>query len=108
MGVPEEITAFDSTHVLTPCFGIWAFHEVSQSANHTVSSHKVATLDPGLWAVQAPMMPLTETLITICIEKFGVAPEDAGALLGSEGNIRAALTSAGFRHIQASHLEAFQ
>ncbi len=51
------------------------------------------------------MLPLTETLTFICMDKFGVAPEDAGLFLGSEENIRAALSSAGFLDIQASHLE---
>ncbi|BDA51181.1 probable aklanonic acid methyltransferase DnrC at N-terminal half [Coccomyxa sp. Obi] len=53
----------------------------------------------------APMMPLTETLISICMEKFGVAPEDAAVVLGNEDNIRAALTSTGFQDIQVTGTE---
>ncbi len=48
------------------------------------------------------MIPLTATLVSVCAEKFGVAPEDAGAALGSEARIRAALGAAGFKSIEVS------
>lgn len=48
------------------------------------------------------MVPLSATLISLCAEKFLVAPEDAGAALGSEQNILSILKTAGFKDIQAS------
>lgn len=51
------------------------------------------------------MILLTATLISLCAEKFGVSPVDAGAALGSESRIQAVLQAAGFKSIQASYWE---
>ena len=56
-------------------------------------------------SVQAPVIPLMATLISVCTEKFGVSPVEPSAVLGSESRIQAVLEAAGFKSIQASYWE---